>query len=120
MKESVFSESLLEKIEHVPLLVDYFATCGIKQNKLLKYIETLKDKEEDKISECFDSEVLKENKLKPELTSRYPPIDKPSFPFPSRIENFCFSLGFKISHESSSKISSFVLTTEGGERTYVV
>jgi hypothetical protein len=114
---SYFTEALLEKLDHVPLLVDYFATCGIKQKDLLDYLSKL----EGPILPALQSEVLKKNKLFPEITSRYPPVNKPSFPFPSELQSFCFPVGYEVCEgdQNIAISSSFVLTNETGKKTYI-
>jgi len=119
-EEPAFSDILLEKLDHVPLLVDYFATCGIKQRDLLDYIVKLEETKTP-ILPSLQPEVLAKNKLAPEVTSRYPPVDKPSFPFPPAISNFCFPMGYEIHEgdENFAKTSSFILTNGTGKYTYV-
>eukprot|EP01022_Parablepharisma_sp_SALTPOND_P017582 TRINITY_DN2830_c0_g1_i1.p1 TRINITY_DN2830_c0_g1~~TRINITY_DN2830_c0_g1_i1.p1 ORF type:complete len:808 (+),score=62.07 TRINITY_DN2830_c0_g1_i1:9971-12394(+) len=116
-----FSESLLDKIERVPLLIDYFATCGIKQKDLLEYISKLEETKTP-VLPSLQWDVLKKNKLVPDVTSRYPPIDKPSFPFPSDIQDFCFPTGYEVleGDQGLAKTSSFILTNETGQKTYIV
>ena len=116
-----FSESLLDKIERTPLLIDYFATAGIKQKDLLDYVAK---SEEAKVPliQALQPGALKKSKLEPDITSRYPPVDKPSFPFPSDIQNFCYPTGYEAVEggEGFAKTSSFVLTNETGQKTYIV
>jgi len=114
---SYFSEALLERLDHVSLLIDYFATCGIKQKDLLDYLSKL----EGPLLPGLQSEMLKKNKLFPEITSRYPPIDKPSFPFPSELQSFCFPVGYEVREgdKNFAISSSFVLTNETGKKTYI-
>lgn len=115
-----FNESLLDKMDRVPLLIDYFATVGVRQKELLSYIEK---SEEAKIplNQALEPSVLKKAKIFPEVTGRFPPVDKPSFSFPSDIQSFCFPYDFEIieGNDGFVKNSSFVLTNETGQKTYI-
>ncbi len=81
-----FSDMLLDKLDRVPLLIEYFATCCIRQKDFLEYIAKAEETKTPLLP-CLQSEMLKKSKLLPEITSRYPPMDKQSFPFPGDLEN---------------------------------
>ncbi len=81
-----FNEMLLDKMERVPLLIEYFVTCGIRQKELLDYIEKAEESKTPLMT-ALQNETLKKSKLEPEVTSRYPPVEKPSFPFPGDLQN---------------------------------
>jgi len=112
-----FNESLLDKIDHGALLIDYIATCGIKQKALAEYISNT----QLPLLEALSLPELKKANLKPDVTGCYPPTDKPSFPFPSCLQNFCFPTGYKVikGTKEANYTSSFTLTNETGEKTYV-
>lgn len=114
------SDLFLERLDSTPLLVDYFATCGIRQKDLLDYIVRLEEAKTP-VLPSLQSEVLAKNKLVPEVTSRYPPVDKPSFPFPPALQNFCFPMGYEVREgdENFAVSSSFILTNGTGKYTYV-
>lgn len=119
-EEQVFSEILLEKMDRTPLLIDYFATCGIRQKDLLDYILKLEEAKTP-VLPSLQPEILAKNKLIPEVTSRYPPVDKPSFPCPLAIPDFCFPMGYEAREgdENFATSSSFVLTDGARKFTYV-
>eukprot|EP00826_Nyctotherus_ovalis_P002607 TRINITY_DN10525_c0_g3_i2.p1 TRINITY_DN10525_c0_g3~~TRINITY_DN10525_c0_g3_i2.p1 ORF type:complete len:434 (-),score=110.77 TRINITY_DN10525_c0_g3_i2:1864-3165(-) len=112
-----FDETLLDKLDHVSLLIEYIATCGIRQKDLLDYLAKI----DGPILPALQPEILKKNKLFPEITSRYPPVDKPSFAFPSELQSFCFPIGYEVREgdQNFAVSSSFVLTNETGRKTYV-
>ena len=119
--EDHLNKDLMDKIDSTALLIDYFATCGIKQKNLIEFIENLKQSKLNIWKSLNDPKILKEHNISIEITSRYPESDKPSLPFPMNITNFCFPIGYKVLEESKefTKNSCFVLTNDVGDKTYV-
>ena len=79
------SETLVEKLERVPLLIEYFATCGIRQAKLLTHITKTQQARRPLLASLQPDELLKAG-LEIEVTSSYPPMNKSSFPLPADIQ----------------------------------
>lgn len=90
-----FETVLMDTLENVPLLVDYFATCGVRQKNLIDYVDKYQPGEAS-LHDYLKPESLKKNGLVPDVTGRYPPVDRPSAPFPLDIPTFCFSCGYKL------------------------
>eukprot|EP00826_Nyctotherus_ovalis_P050172 TRINITY_DN6126_c0_g1_i4.p1 TRINITY_DN6126_c0_g1~~TRINITY_DN6126_c0_g1_i4.p1 ORF type:complete len:207 (+),score=49.12 TRINITY_DN6126_c0_g1_i4:38-622(+) len=90
-----FESGLMDALENVPLLIDYFATCGVRQKDLIDYVNKYQPGEVS-LHDYLKPESLKKNSLVPDVTGRYPPVDRPSAPFPLDIPNFCFSCGYKL------------------------
>ena len=80
------SETLLDKLERVPLLIEYVLTCGIRQHKLLSYISKLQKANQPLIPN-LQPEALKLAGLHIEVTSTYPPTSKTSYPVPADIQH---------------------------------
>lgn len=62
---------------------------------------------------CLKNRDLTKRKLRPKVIDRYPPEgeDRPYYPFPVKIEEFCFPSGVTLKQEEGSpEFFSFSLT----------
>jgi len=100
-----FGDDLMDKLESVPLLVDYFATCGPKHKNLIDYMHNYQSSNMS-LQNYLKPDMLRKHGLVADILSRYPPVDRPSVPFPLDIPNFCFSCGYKFERKKDLEIYS--------------
>ena len=81
---------LMGKLQKTNTLIEYMATVGLRQSEMSVYYNYLRQFNEDQIvSEHFSQNILQmhDPPILPQVTSRFPYIDKPDFPFPDEFPN---------------------------------